>query len=236
MPRFGTVIFDCDSTLSTVEGIEELAAAHRAEVAALTEAAMRGVIPLEEVYAQRLAAARPSRARVEALGRRYIETLVADARETVAVLLAERIDVRILSGGLAPAVLMLARALAIPEDRVAAVDVRFDDAGEYAGYDAGSPLAYAGGKRVVIERWAPELVRPIMMVGDGATDLETRPVVDLFVAFAGVIERPAVTAAAEIVVRSPSLAPILPLALGGAEPDRGDAAVVFSKGVRLLEW
>ena len=37
MPAFRTVIFDCDSTLSTIEGIEELAVGHRAEVERLKE-------------------------------------------------------------------------------------------------------------------------------------------------------------------------------------------------------
>src|SRR5690606_739353 len=86
---FRTVIFDCDSTLSTIEGIEELARDHRAEVEALTEEAMRGAIPLEEVYGRRLALVRPTRDAVLSLGRRYVETMVPDAAETIAALRAE---------------------------------------------------------------------------------------------------------------------------------------------------
>jgi len=56
-----------------------------------------------------------------------------------------------------------------------------------------------------------------MMVGDGTTDLEARPVVDLFVAFAGVVERPNVVNAADAVVRANSLAPVLPLVLDADE-------------------
>src|SRR5687768_4906011 len=93
--RFKTVVFDCDSTLSTVEGIEELARERRAEVEALTEEAMRGEIPLEQVYRRRLELVRPPRGRVLALGQRYIDTLVADAIETVAALRAEGVAVRV---------------------------------------------------------------------------------------------------------------------------------------------
>jgi phosphoserine phosphatase len=235
MPRYWTVIFDCDSTLSALEGIEELAAEHRAEVAALTDAAMRGAIPLEEVYGRRLALASPTRDQVEALGRRYIEALVPDARETVAALRAEGIDVRILSGGLLPAIRILARHLGLDDDAVAAVDLYFDAEGRYTGYDAGSPLAYAGGKRVMIERWAPGLRRPVLLVGDGATDLEAKPVVDAFVAFAGVVERPAVVQAADVVVRARSLAPILPIALGGPPPRNSAALEVFSRGMSYID-
>ena len=42
MPKFRTVLFDCDSTLSAIEGIDELAVHCRDEVEQLTDAAMRG--------------------------------------------------------------------------------------------------------------------------------------------------------------------------------------------------
>jgi phosphoserine phosphatase len=212
--RFATVVFDCDSTLSTLEGIEELAADHRDEVTALTEAAMRGELPLEAVYGQRLALVGPSRQRVDALGPRYVETLVPDARATVARLRTEGLEVRVLSGGLEPPVLHLAAELGIPDRHVAAVPVRFDG-DVYAGYDASSPLARAGGKRVVLERWrSAGMPGPVLLVGDGATDLEARPAVDLFVAYAGVVDRPAVTAAADVVIREPSLLAVVDIALG----------------------
>jgi len=234
MPRYGTVVFDCDSTLSTIEGIEELAGEHAAEVAALTDAAMRGVVPLEEVYGRRLDRIRPDRSAVEALGKRYIETLVPDARATIAALREEGVDVRVVSGGLLPAILRLTRELGIDDEAVAAVDVYFDETGRYAGFDAGSPLAYAGGKRIILERWAPGLARPVMMVGDGATDLEARPVVDAFVAFAGVVERPTVVAAADVVIRARTLAPVLALALDGEPPRGAEALAVFEYGARIL--
>ena len=234
MPRFRTVIFDCDSTLSTVEGIEELATAHRAEVTTLTEAAMRGEVPLDAVYGRRLALVRPTREAVCALGRRYVETLVPDAHETIAALVMSAIEVRVISGGLRPAVLTLTRALGLPDDAVAAVDVHFDDKGQYAGFDERSPLARAGGKRATLEAWLPSLARPIMFVGDGATDLEARPLVECFVAFAGVIERPKVIAAADVVVAACSLAPIVPLAIGEDVPVDDGVRAICAKGLHLL--
>ena len=230
--RFRTVIFDCDSTLSTIEGIEELARDHRAEVEALTEEAMRGAIPLEQVYGRRLELVRPPRGRVVALGQRYVDTLVPDTRETISALLAEGIQVKVISGGLKPAVVAMAKALGIPETDVAAVDVYFGGDGAYADFESASPLAASGGKRRVIEEWnAP---RPSLMVGDGATDLEAKPAVDAFVAFAGVVFRPQVVASADYVIRERSLAPIVPLALGGQRPQAASAQAIFDRGVRLL--
>lgn len=212
-PAFASVIFDCDSTLSAIEGIEELASAHRDEVTRLTEAAMRGEVALEDVYGRRLALIRPTRAAVEALGRRYVEALVPGARETIAGLLDAGVEVRILSGGLRPPVVEVARALGLDQGAVTAVDIRFDEHGEYAGFDERSPLTRSAGKADIVREWGELLPRPAMLVGDGATDLAAAREVEMFVAFAGVIERPVVTAAADVVVREPSLSPILALAL-----------------------
>ena len=232
-PRFGTVVFDCDSTLSSIEGIDELAGAHRAEVAALTDAAMRGELALEAVYGRRLTLIRPTRKQVAALADHYIAAMVEGARETVAALRDEGIDVRIISGGLLPAILPLADSLGVPRANVAAVDVRFAPNGDYAGFDEASPLARAGGKRDVLEAWRPSLAGPVMLVGDGATDLEARPAVDAFVAFAGVVDRPAVTASADLTVRSRSLVPIFAVAAGVARP-RGAHAALYDAGLRML--
>lgn len=220
MPRFGTVIFDCDSTLSALEGIDVLAAG-RPEIVALTDAAMRGEVPLQEVYGRRLAMVRPDRARVEALGAEYVRTLVPGARATVRALVRAGVRVRVVSGGVLPAVLALARVLGLGPDDVAAVDLRFAADGAYAGYDADSPLARSDGKAEVIRRWLPELPRPVLMVGDGMTDLEARPPADAFAAFTGVAARAPVVAGADFV--APDMATVRRLVLGDTaegEPDR----------------
>jgi phosphoserine phosphatase len=52
------ICLDCDSTLSAIEGVDELARlrgpAALAQVAAMTNDAMDGKIPLEQVFARRL--------------------------------------------------------------------------------------------------------------------------------------------------------------------------------------
>lgn len=232
-PPFRSVIFDCDSTLSALEGIEALSRDHREEVERLTAASMTGEVPLDEVYARRLELARPDRAAVDALGRAYIDAIIPGAREVVAALHQHDVDVRILSGGLLPAVRTLAAELGVPGEKVAAVPVRFHDDGSYAGFDDRAAPARAGGKLEVVRGWLPALPRPVMLVGDGATDLEARPAVDLFVAFAGVADRPAVTAAADIVVRSASLAPILALTLGPA-PAEAAQSPTYCAGLELI--
>ena len=101
---FSAVVFDCDSTLVSVEGVDLLAGEERARIEALTASAMRGEVPLEEVYGLRLEMLRPSRARVEDVARAYVEALVEDAVDVARALAEEGIQVWILSGGLLPAV------------------------------------------------------------------------------------------------------------------------------------
>lgn len=233
--RFGTVVFDCDSTLSAIEGIDELAGTHREAVVRLTDAAMLGEVSLDEVYGRRLALIRPTRAQLDAIGALYVERLVPDALRVVRALRDAGVRVCVLSGGLLPAVRTLARALGIPATDVEAVDIRFDAADQYAGFDDTSPLARSGGKYEVIMRWRASLPAPIMLVGDGATDLEASPAVDLFVAFAGVADRAVVTVAADVVIRARSLAPVLPLALGGRAPGDRAARMLYDRGLALLD-
>ncbi|MEO7670973.1 MAG: HAD-IB family phosphatase [Longimicrobiales bacterium] len=233
--RVDVVVFDCDSTLSGIEGIDELAREHAEEVAQLTAAAMRGEVALEQVYGQRLALVKPTRDAVARLGELYVSHIVPDAAEVVRALQAEGIRVRIMSGGLLPAVLVLARHLGIADRDVAAVDIRFDDAGAYAGFDTASPLSRSGGKRALLEIWRREQSASVMFVGDGATDLETRDVADVFVAYAGVVERAAVVAVADFVVRSASLTPVLALALAGERPRHAAALELYDSGLERLE-
>ena len=64
-PPYDAVVFDCDSTLSELEGIDELAGGRSAEVSELTARAMAGELPMEAVYGRRLELLRPTRTELE---------------------------------------------------------------------------------------------------------------------------------------------------------------------------
>lgn len=218
-PPYPAILFDCDSTLSTIEGIDELQegldAEARAKIRALTDAAMDGELPLEEAYGARLEVVRPSRAALEAVGRLYVETAVPRAVETVAALHSLGKRVEIVSGGIRQAVLTLAAHLGIVPERVHAVDVLFAEDGSYRDFDRSSPLARSGGKPEVARALAPD--GRAALVGDGATDLEARPALSRFVCFAAVARREAVVGAADAVVEELDLARTLPHLLSKAE-------------------
>lgn len=193
------LVFDCDSTLSAIEGVDELARVRGAEtfaaVEAMTHDAMDGRLPVEAVFGRRLEIIRPHRDDVEAVGRRYIATVEPTAAATIRDLRARGWIPLILSGGFRPAIRPLADYLGI--ERVEAVDLYFDDAGAYVGFDADYPTTRSGGKPEIIDRLRTELQpERIVMVGDGVSDLETSPVVDLFVGFGGYVQRARVRAEA----------------------------------------
>lgn len=203
MSGYAAVILDADSTLAGIEGIDWLAALRgpdvAREVARLTDDAMAGLVPLEDVYARRLEIIAPTIAEVAALSRAYLEALDPTAPEALARLRAAGVEVRVVSGGLRHALLPMTRVLGLVDHAVLAVDVRFDAAGRFAAV-VPSPLTTQSGKADVAR--ALRLPRPMLAVGDGATDLAMRHEVDAFAAYVGFVRRPAVAEAADYEVGS----------------------------------
>jgi phosphoserine phosphatase len=187
------ILFDCDSTLSAVEGIDELARARGPElfaaVEAMTNDAMEGRIAVESVFGRRLEIIRPTAAQLADVGRRYLETIEPTALATVQTLRRQGWTPMIVSGGFRGAIRPLADHLGI--ERVEAVDLRFDpETGEYRGFDEAYPTTRSGGKPEVVRRLRAEFApRQVVMVGDGVSDLEAKPEVDLFIGFGRYAER-----------------------------------------------
>lgn len=208
-PLFELVFFDVDSTLVSIEGIDELAAGDP-EISALTEKAMSGELPIEQVYRLRLERIRPGARDLAALAERYLESLVPGAEETVSALRGAHVDVHLVTAGIRQAVAPLAERLSIPERALHAVRVELDERGEYAGFDERSPLARTGGKELVVLNVRARAHGKAAFVGDGVTDLEAKDAVDRFIGFGGVKVRERVAGAAEFYVRDSSLTAVLP--------------------------
>jgi phosphoserine phosphatase len=76
----------------------------------------------------------------------------------------------------------------------------FDDNGDYTNFDRRSLLARAGRKELVVRAVRARSKGGAAMIGDGASDLEAKPAVDLFIGFGGVAERPLVRENADVFV------------------------------------
>lgn len=251
--RYDLIFFDCDSTLSHIEGIDELARlkGKAARVGLLTNKAMDGELDLAEVYGKRLKAIRPTRAQLKAIEERYWETAVEDAAALIAALQFLGRQVFIISGGLIDAVRGFGRRLGIPAEHIRAVELEYNQlSGEWWRYHepqaqqsqtyldySHSPLTISSGKSKIIQELSADAPGRRLMIGDGSSDLAAKDSVDLFVGYGGVITRPKVQAEADIFIRTASLAAILPLAAGrGAWRTLQDSphAALYRKGIRHL--
>jgi phosphoserine phosphatase len=125
---YDLVFFDCDSTLTRIEGIDELARLKGLfpEVQRLTAAAMDGEVHLSSVYDRRLDLLRPTRADIRTIEHLYRASVVPDAYELTAALQFLGRQVFIVSGGLAPAVIPFGLSLGVPREHIHAVDVTFN--------------------------------------------------------------------------------------------------------------
>lgn len=207
---FDVICFDCDSTLSKIEGIDELAGrvGLGEEMSRLTDAAMNGEVLLEAVYEQRLSLIRPDRDSIDWLADLYIEQIVDGVKEVFETLTAPGKEVHIVSGGIRQAILPLARYLGLPETQVHAVDIYFNENGSYRDYDRNSPLARSGGKAEICRRLL-KAQGSLVMVGDGKTDMEARQAGAVVIGFGGVADRPVVREQADFYSAEPSLVSIL---------------------------
>jgi phosphoserine phosphatase len=230
-PAANIVIFDCDSTLSTIEGIDELArmTGHEYDVAILTKRAMEGDVPLETVYGHRLVTVNPTQEQVRAIAKRYRETVVPDAQAVIQALQTLGSEVFIVSGGLIEPVRDFGVWLGVQRENIFAVNMEYDQlAGRWwrywdlpggdnprANYLAVEPNPLTGtqGKNRVISRIRAMHLGRVLMIGDGLSDLEVSEEVDLFVGFGGAVFRERIAADAPIYIHSLSLTPLLPLAL-----------------------
>ncbi len=249
-PAYTHVFFDCDSTLTAVEGIDILAEtagkAWRIEV--LTKAAMDGDLDLAEVYGKRLRAVRPTRAQVLAVRHFYRKMVVEDAAAVIAALQALGHQVYIISGGLARPVVEFGLFLGVPRDQIRAVDLEFNRlsgnwwrqsdswAERYLDYDDGS-LTVSDGKADIVRDLLQGREGRSLLVGDGVSDLLASRAVDLFAGYGGVVTRPRVLAEAPAFVHTRSLAPLLVLAAGPAALRRlrgTSHEAVFTRGLRWI--
>lgn len=215
------ILFDCDSTLSRIEGVDEMARLRGDDVyrqiEEMTRLAMEGEISIDEIFGRRLELVRPTRQETEAIGQAYIDTVEPNAREVVSELKRNGWDVAIVSGGYRQAIRPLADFLGI--DRIEAVDLLFSDDGSYTSYDHDYPTTRNGGKKEVAEMLRRDSgYEQIVMVGDGVSDLEAKPVVDLFIGFGGFAAREAVRRESDHFIHSLAEIPLLVNSQTGQSP------------------
>ena len=225
-PLYEHVFFDCDSTLTTIEGIDILAesAGKRWRVEVLTQAAMDGDLDLAEVYERRLRAVKPRQSQIRDIRRAYKQNPVEDAQAVIAALRELGQEVYIISGGLLEPVREFGLYLGVPKENIRAVGVTYNELSghwwvggdqQYLDYEDGA-LTVSDGKADIVQELLAGKKGRSLLVGDGSSDLLAGSSVNLFVGFGGVVSRRKVREEAPAFINTPSLAPLLAVAAGPA--------------------
>lgn len=121
-------------------------------------------------------------------------------REFVAYLKAENKKIYLISGGFHSLIDPVAKELNIPLTNLFANKLLFDFNGNYGAFDVNQPTSRSGGKGEAItqirnfnsSQLQSSQQLKIVMIGDGATDLESSPPADYFIGYGGNIVRDSV--------------------------------------------
>lgn len=198
--------FDMDSTLIEQEVIVELAktAGIGEQVAAITEAAMRGEMDFDESFAQRVALLKGISTDVlDDICTRL--TLSTGARTTISALKALGYHTVLVSGGFTYFARYIAEQLGIDEVHANALDI---EDGDVTGH-VQLPIVNGAKKAAIAEHTAERLgidMSQVVCVGDGANDLPMMALADLGVAFNA---KPIVQARADAAVNVTGLEGVL---------------------------
>jgi phosphoserine phosphatase len=198
------VCFDLDSTVITVEGIDELAkfAGKGTEVAQMTSAAMGGKLNFREALTQRLRIIQPSESMLSEFNHTHTFQTTPGVRDLINSLRNQGTDVFLVSGGFTQMIHPVAESLGLPYHNVYANTILFDTVGYYAGFDTNAPTSYDGGKAETVRqlRLAADNKGPWIVIGDGITDLQACPPADICIGYGGVVTREAVKIGADIFI------------------------------------
>jgi D-3-phosphoglycerate dehydrogenase len=204
------LIFDFDSTLVSVESLDELARialrgkpdrdVREAEIRNITNLGMEGKLPFAESLSRRMALFTASEGNVHELVEFLRNSLSPSVARNVRFFQAHRDRIYIVSSGFREYIAPIAEMLGLPAGHVAANSLRYDGAGLVSGPDSENPLMRVRGKSRAVASFGLE--GGVAMIGDGYTDYEVREdgAAQAFIAFTENVARPPVLEKADYLV------------------------------------
>lgn len=193
------ICFDVDSTVICEEGIDELAefCGKGEEVSNLTKEAMGGSMTFQEALRRRLDIIKPSQSQIRQFLMEKPSTLSPHIKNFMDYLHGMNKKIYLISGGFHSLIDPVCQELRIPLTNLFANKLLFDYNGNYAGFDTNQPTSRSGGKGDAIAQIrsfnSSQLVTNnqliIVMIGDGATDLEACPPANFFIGYGGNVVR-----------------------------------------------
>lgn len=212
------ICFDCDSTLSSIEGIDELARLRGIfdPIAAITKKEMNSTGISGNNYRHRLELIKPTLLEMQQLANIYLQHTSKHCQEVLNVLSTLHKPLFIISAGNNPSVTLFGEKLGFAPKNCFAVDLYFDRHGDYQDFDQENPMITANGKADIINTLALSYPR-IIHIGDGMNDAAIINDITRFIGYGGNNFREKVAALSPFYISCQSLLPILPLSLTANE-------------------
>lgn len=154
---------------------------------------MDGLLDFRQALEKRLAIMKIRRQDIRDFLLKHPPTLNPNVEALVEALKASKIQVYLVSGGFRDLIEPLAHQLGLcPVKNVIANSFVFEDETAYARFDKNEPTSESGGKsralQAIIDK-SQGTINTVVMVGDGATDLEARPPAKFFIGYGFTAQR-----------------------------------------------
>jgi D-3-phosphoglycerate dehydrogenase / 2-oxoglutarate reductase len=177
-----TYIFDFDSTIVSVESLDELAAIALCRrpggqkaltrLKEITRKGMEGKISFDESLRQRLKLFKSNRDDLCSLIGLLDNSISKSFLKNASWIKENQDRIYVVSGGFKDYMMPVIKRLNIKEGNVYANEFTYDEKGFVTGFNPDNPLSRAGGKSLQIEKL--DLPKPRIIIGDAATDFEVR--------------------------------------------------------------
>jgi D-3-phosphoglycerate dehydrogenase len=207
-----TYILDFDSTLVSVESLDELARISLedhpdkelklAQLHTLTNQGMGGGLAFDESLRRRLELFSANQTHVAQVVKILKDAITDSALELEDWFEENADNIYIVSGGFSDYIIPVAEELGISSSHVFANKFLYNEYGVITGFDSSLPTSRPNGKAEQVAEL--ELAGPVIMIGDGITDYEVRArgMADEFWAFTQHTTRPSVVERADRVLNS----------------------------------
>lgn len=207
MAKFKNIIFDFDSTLVSIEGLDVIARRKGIfnEVEKITHSGMSGRMPFSKSLRLRWQMIEPSVNDLKYLIKAYRRALDKDAKQIVSQFIKQGAEVFIVTGGIKDAIIPVGKTLGIEESHIFAVCTKIW--GGQLVMDENCLMTTDAGKTIVVD--LIKKTGPTIVIGDGMTDFIAGKHAELFIGFGGVVERTAVKNLSDYYVSERSLLKVL---------------------------
>ena len=231
------ICFDCDGTLSSIEGIDQLALYNNVadQVIRLTSIAMERTGLNLDLYTERLELVKPTETQMSQLAHDYHLNRTSDIDIVISILKKLNKNIFIISAGNNPAVSLFGEFLGINPSNCFAININFDAKGQYLNFESDNPLIHNNGKKQIINQIKKEY-SSVLHIGDGLNDLVAKQCADRFIGYGGHKHRQNIKDNCEFYITSSSLLPSLPLCLTRNEVSQLKTSEYqfYKKGLELL--